>query len=99
MAIVKVLPTVWLFFEGVVLLLQNSHLPYCLEIYPQQPKFLVPHASFHLVLIVTELCFLDPIQTSCVLSKLILRPDIFANFSNSSIVLFKDSLNQLKILL
>ena len=35
--------------------------------------------------------FLEPIQTICVLLKFILRPDIFANFSNSSSILFKDS--------
>ena len=58
---------------------------------PKSLKVCLPHNSFHFVLIELVSNFLAPIRTSCVLSKLTLRPDIAAKKSNS----FKSSFNEL----
>ena len=58
---------------------------------PKSLKVCLPHNSFHFVLIELVSNFLAPIHTSCVLSKLTLRPDIAAKKSNS----FKSSFNEL----
>ena len=59
------------------------------EIYPQQLEFMVSPCKFPFRFNCG--CILEPIQTICILSKFILRPDILQFFSNSSNVLFKDS--------
>ena len=62
-----------------------------LKIIPKILNLLLPQESFHLVLIALVLCFFEPIHTTCVLSKLILRPYTFANLSRSVNVQFRAS--------
>ena len=46
---------------------------------PKSLNVCLPQRSFHLVFIEEVSNFFEPIHTSCVFSKLIFRPDIFAN--------------------
>ena len=57
---------------------------------PNNLKLLLPHDSFHLVLMVSVLYFFFPIQTTLVLSKFILRPDYFAQLDSTLRVSFKE---------
>ena len=53
---------------------------------------MLPHYSFHLVLIESVLYFFAPIQTTCVLSKFVFSPDMSANNSSSCKVSSRDLL-------
>ena len=57
---------------------------------PNNLKLLLPHDSFHLVLMVSVLYFFFPIHTTLVLSKFILRPEYFAWLDSTLSVSFNE---------
>ena len=50
---------------------------------PRSLKSVLSHDNFHLVLIVAELNFSFPIQTTCVLSKFTFKPEIIEKSCNA----------------
>ena len=57
---------------------------------PKSLNVCLPHRSFHLVFIEEVSNVFEPIHTSCVFSKLIFRPDIFAKSISSFNISFND---------
>ena len=57
---------------------------------PKSLNVCLPHRSVHLVCIEEVSNVFEPIHTSCVFSKLIFRPDIFAKTSSSFNISFNN---------
>ena len=55
-----------------------------MKLIPCSLNLLLLRASFHFVFIDLVLILSEPVQTNCVLSKLLFKPAILENFASSS---------------